>query len=378
MRNLLLGSLVLTAFLAAPARAHGFGEWPDLAPEAEADASLAQWDLADLAEARERPRSPFDTPLSGAETGQVALEDPGDAPLVRPSGEPGAGPGDRLPPMLPADLQPRRWSDHVPRAYAANPDFFSQLGTIKWETLILLGYFSLQSGKKLFRETTSFHFHNEGWFGKDTTNLGIDKLTHAFDTYLIAEILHMRLHDKTHASQGDAVTAAILASTFMALNEISDGIETDSGYSMQDITMNLVGAGFSILRNTVPGMREKVAFKIEIIPDDNIYSYRGQAHYAQQRYMLSFKGAGFEGLKRTPLRFVDLQVGYYGSDFMIDDRLAGKEPKRHLFVGLGLNLGELLFGRSRSRLGKAGYTVLDYFQVPYTSIRYDTTGHLGT
>ncbi|TCU59944.1 hypothetical protein EDF58_102633 [Novosphingobium sp. PhB57] len=94
--------------------------------------------------------------------------------------------------------------------------------------------------------------------------------------------------------------------------------------------------------------------------------------------MLSFKGAGFEALERTPLRFVDLQVGYYGSDFMIDDRLAGKEPKRHLFVGLGLNLGELLFGRSRSRLGKAGYTVLDYFQVPYTSIRYDTTGHLGT
>lgn len=272
---------------------------------------------------------------------------------------------------------PARWTDHVPREYALKPSFLKQVGTIKTESLILLAYFSAQSGKKLFRETTSFHFNNEHWFGTNTTNLGIDKLTHAFDTYLIAEILHMRLHDKTEASEGDALTAAVLASTFMALNEISDGIETDSGYSMQDITMNLVGAAFSLLRNTVPGMREKVAFKIEIVPNSSIYSYRGQRHYEQQRYMLSLKGSGFKELRKTPLRYLNLQVGYYGSDFMAVDRNAGKEPKRHLFVGVGLDVGEILFGRSHSTAGRVAYTVLDYFQIPYTSLRYDTTGHFG-
>jgi hypothetical protein len=52
-------------------------------------------------------------------------------------------------------------------------------------------------------------------------------------------------------------------------------------------------------------------------------------------------------------------------------------PKRHLFVGVGLNLGELLFSRSHSTIGRAAYSVLDYVQVPYTSLRYDTTGRFG-
>jgi len=272
----------------------------------------------------------------------------------------------------------RRWTDHVPRQYASHPTFWKQAGSIGTELALFAAYFSVQSGKKLFHETTAFHFNSEGWFGKDTTNVGMDKMGHAFNTYLIAEILHARMHKNTNASEGDALTAGILASGFMALNEISDGIETDSGYSMEDIAMNTAGAVFSVLRNTIPGMKEKVAFKIEIVPDDNIYSAKGQAHYAQQRFMFSLKGSGFEELRKTPFRVVDFQVGYWASNFSAEDRAAGKGPKRHLFVGLGLNLGELLFGNSRSTLGKAGYTVLDYFQVPYTSIRLDAQGRLLT
>lgn len=355
-------------------------------------ASLATGVMAGLPEARAQELT---TQIEAAEPGlwQVAWHLP--APEAIPIASEPEPEGETLPrdilapdtpqaaanPVLPGPPDdppaPRRWADHVPRGQAAYPGFFDQAGTIKTETLLLLGYFGLQSGKKLFRETTAFHFKDEGWFGDDTINLGVDKLTHAFDTYLIAEILHMRLHRKTEASAGDALTAAVIASALMALNEISDGIEPDSGYSMQDVTANLAGAAFSVLRNTVPGMREKVAFKVEIIPNSSIYSYRGQRHYEQQRYMLSFKGAGFKGLRDGPLRFVDLQVGYFASDFMGKDRAAGKEPKQHVFVGLGLNLGELLFGESRSGFGKAGRLVLDYLQLPYTSIRYDTTGRLG-
>ena len=267
------------------------------------------------------------------------------------------------------------WANHVPRASATHRSFGSQIGSIKTELLILAAYFSAQSGKKLFRETTDFHFKSEGWFGKNTTNLGADKMLHAFDTYLIAEILHMRLHKNTHASEGDAVTAAVMASTLMALNEISDGIEPDSGYSLEDVAMNTAGALFSVLRNTVPGMREKVSFKIEIVPNDDIYSYRGKKHYEQQRYMLSLKGRGFDALDNTPLRFLDLQLGYYASDFLNEDRAAGIEPKQHVFLGVGLNLGAILFGRKKTTsFSKGTDLVLDYLQLPYTSVRVDQRG----
>lgn len=270
-----------------------------------------------------------------------------------------------------------RWSDHTPRRYATHSSFWQQAGTVKTETLVFLGYFALTSSPKLCKETKPFHFKNEGWFGKNTDNIGVDKLTHAFNTYLIAEILHDRIHKRTNSSQGDAITAAVLASGLMALNELSDGIEADSGYSMQDIAMNLAGAGFSVLRNTVPGLKEKLAFKLEIVPNSQIYSHVGKPHYAQQRFMFSLKGAGFKELAKTPVRYMDLQVGYYASDFLHKHREAGIEPKRHLFVGLGVNVGELLFGKSRSGVGEAARTVLDYIQLPYTSVRYDTTGRLG-
>ena len=271
----------------------------------------------------------------------------------------------------------RGWADHVPQENA-HFGFWKQVGTVKTESLVFLGYFSILSGKKLFKETTDFHFKDEGWFGKDTANIGVDKLTHAFDTYLLAEFLHDRIHRRSNASEGDALTAAMLASGLMIFNEFSDGIEPDSGWSIQDVTMNLAGAGFSVLRNTVPGLKEKVAFKVEIVPNDHVYSYAGKPHYEQQRFMFSIKGAGFKQFRNSPLRLVDLQVGYYASDFLIKDREAGIEPKRHLFVGLGLNVGELLFRGSDSGIGKAAYSALDYVQLPYTSVRYDTTGRLGS
>ena len=278
----------------------------------------------------------------------------------------------------PRDTHASRWTDHVSGSRATHRGFWKQAGTVTTETLVLFGYFSLMSGNKLFKETVPFHFKSEGWFGKDTQTVGIDKLTHAFNTYLISEFLHARIHEETNASHGDAITAAVIASGLMAFNELSDGIEPDSGYSMEDIVMNVAGAGFSVLRNTVPGLKEKVAFKLEIVPNEQIYSRTGKPHYEQMRYMFSIKGAGFKEIEKTPLRFLDLQLGYYASDFLNEDRAAGIEPKRHLFVGLGLNVGELLFGRSKSGVGKAANTVLDYLQLPYTSLRYDTTGRLGS
>nr|KIS29586.1 hypothetical protein TQ38_27605 [Novosphingobium sp. P6W] len=242
---------------------------------------------------------------------------------------------------------------------------------------MLSGYVLAQGIPKLFKPTTGFHFKDEGWFGKGTQNVGMDKLTHAFNTYLIAELLHYRIHRNTGGSEGDALTAGILASGLMALNEISDAIEPDSGYSMQDIAMNVAGATFSVLRNTVPGLKEKLAFKIEIMPNHQIYSRTGKPHYEQQRFMFALKGAGFEKLENSALKYLDLQVGYYASDFLNSDREKGVTPKRHLFVGVGLNLGELLFAKSGSRIGRAAYSVLDYVQLPYTSLRYDTTGRLG-
>ena len=334
------------------------------------DAALMAWDLADVG-AGGQPDAPAADAASAIPTSL-----PQDSARHDPAADPvsGASPAPAALIEPPAPLDP---SGHVPREFASHRGFFRQAGSSATEVALLSGYVLAQGIPKLFKPTTGFHFKDEGWFGKGTQNLGMDKLTHAFNSYLIAELLHYRIHRNTGGSQGDAVTAGLLAAGLMALNEISDAIEPDSGYSMQDITMNIAGATFSVLRNTVPGLKEKVAFKIEIIPNGQIYSRAGKRHYEQQRFMFSLKGAGFRKLENSPLKYLDLQAGYYASDFLNSDREKGVTPKRHLFLGVGLNLGELLFAKSGSRVGRAAYSVLDYVQVPYTSLRYDSTGRLG-
>lgn len=292
---------------------------------------------------------------------------------------PPGSPLEQAEPLTPTGLigrDPSMPGGHAPQAHASRPGFFRQAGSVRTELAIMGGYLAVQTIPKLFKKTAAFHFKDEGWFGRNTNNVGMDKLTHAFNTYLIAEILHARIHKNTGGSEGDALTAGILAFGLMAINEISDGIEADSGYSMNDVLMDVAGAGFSLLRNTVPGLKDKLAFKVEIMPNDQIYSHQGKKHFQQERFMLSLKGAGFEKLERTPFKYLDFQIGYYASDFLNSDRAQGIRPKKHLFAGVGLNLGELLFARSQSRFGRAAHSALDYVQFPYTSLRLDTKGRL--
>jgi hypothetical protein len=263
------------------------------------------------------------------------------------------------------------WAEHVPIGETPYRTFGSKVGKVKWETLGLLGYFTVVNSPKLFKPMESFHFKNEGWFGKSTANIGVDKLTHAFDSYLLAEFLHARLHRKTDGASGDALTASVLASGLMIYSELSDGIEADGGFSYEDVIANTAGAAFSALRNSVPGLRDKLDFRLLYMPGPDIYTRTGKQHYEEQRYLFALQLSGFEAFKNTPLRLVELHAGYYASGFTNEDRAKGEIPKRHLFFGIGLNVRELFFRNPESRVGRTAATALDYFQIPYTAAHWD-------
>ena len=154
-----------------------------------------------------------------------------------------------------------------------------------------------------------------------------------------------------------------------AFGEVTDGLHKGSGFSVNDLAMNVAGGGFSVLRNSVPGMKEKLDFRLSVVPNHDFYTFKGKEHYAQQRYLFAVKLAGFERLERSPLRFVELHIGYYGKDFLRQDRLAGVTPRREVFAGFGINFGELLFKNSRSTAGRAARSAVQYFQLPYTTLR---------
>lgn len=274
----------------------------------------------------------------------------------------------------------------VPLAYgpvepggdAPSPDrsyrsFGSQVGAVKWEMGAVLAYYTAINGPKLFEDPVAPHFHREGWFGESTRNVGMDKLAHAYSAYVISDLLYARLKRKTDNAPGIQYTAAALATATMLYTEFWDSIEESAGWSWEDVAFNTLGSGFSILHNSVPGLDRKLDFRLMIVPNSNFINVEGKRHFEQQRYFFAFKFAGFEAFENSPLRLLELHLGYYGRNFTNEDRAMGIRPDRRIFVGIGINLRELFFRNSRSRVGRAAGEVLDYFQPPYTAIHTHIT-----
>lgn len=273
-------------------------------------------------------------------------------------------------PQSPKDLDARFYAGTPSRTYAS---FGEDVKAIKWELAAVAGYYTAINGPKLLKDPRWPTTQKEGWFGRSTKNLGVDKLAHAYSAYVISELLYGRIKRKTGDAPGIELTAAALASGIMLWSEAFDSIEPTSGWSWEDVAFNSLGAGFSVMRNSVPGLEDKLDFRLLIQPNEDIYTVKGKEHFRQQRYLLATKLAGFKAFERTPLRYVELHIGYRADDFLNEDRAAGISPKRHVFVGVGVNLKELLFKNARTRKGRAAGELLAYFQPPFTSIQHNLT-----
>lgn len=245
--------------------------------------------------------------------------------------------------------------------------FGSQAWSVKWEYAAVFAEITAIHIGAALREGTNFSFENEGWLGRDTANLGVDKFTHAFNTYLATELLQWRIARKTNNAPGNPLTAGILAMSLVAYSEFYDGIEPNSGWSWQDMTFNLGGAALSVLRHSVPGLKDKLDFRMMVVPNHDVITFTGKEHFRQQRFLLALQLSGFERLEHSPLRFVELHAGYYATGFTDREKAAGRKLDRRPFIGIGLNLQQLLFPDPRSLAARIGHRALDYAQVPYTA-----------
>ena len=223
--------------------------------------------------------------------------------------------------------------------------------------------------------SSSFHFKSEGWFGSDTGSGGVDKLGHAFSTALLADFYTDRIRQVARNPAHAALTAGILSMGTMTVVELFDGFSEDHGFSWEDMVANGTGVAFSLLRNTIPGMREIVDFRQEYFKRPHDRGFHPMLHYESKRFLLAFKLSGFDRFENTPLRYLELHAGYYARGFSREARLAGVRKRRKLFFGIGINLNRLLFGKYRRAENKwrwAGRFLLEHQQVPFTSIDTST------
>lgn len=335
-----------------------------------AASTLSSDDLTEVSDFRlDQPQGEAQSAPEPAQPEVIA----GPEPVAPDAGPPPAFPEPTLASYGPQDPAARPINGASRMRVPQYASFGSQLGAVKWEMAAIFAYYTAINGPKLTEDPEWPHFHTEGWFGKSTRNIGVDKLAHAYSAYVLSELIYGRLKHKTGNASGIEVTAAVLGSATMLYSEFWDSIESSAGWSWEDVTFNTLGAGLSVLRNSVPGLDQKLDYRLMIVPNDNFINVEGKRHFEQQRYFFALKLAGFKAFEKGPLRFLELHAGYYATNFTNEERAAGIIPKQHLFVGFGINLRELFFKNSRGTVGRAAGEVLDYFQPPYTAVQVSLT-----
>lgn len=221
----------------------------------------------------------------------------------------------------------------------------------------------------LVSHPSGFSLRHEGWFGRNTQSLGMDKLHHGFKTYVIADVLQGIIAKKTGDRRSAAYTGALLGLGMMTYGELFDGFSKGHGWSNEDMMIHVAGAGVALLRNGIPGMRDKLDFRMEMRPSLRNDALQLVNQLDDRKYLFALQLSGFKKLKKGPLRFAELHLGYYGRGFTETERLRGDPLRRKIFFGIGLNVQEILFGRkSTSRSARLARGVLDYIQPPYTSV----------
>ncbi len=254
-------------------------------------------------------------------------------------------------------------------------DWKEDLSATRWETggtvagVTALGLYSWDWGS-----SKKFRWNPEGWFGEDTGSGGADKLGHSFSAYAINNFLTERLISKGRTPERAALNAALTTQAIMLYVELFDGYSNDHGFAREDLVMNMLGSGLSYVRMVNPRVRELLDFRLEY-QSSGYKGFRPLSDYSGQKYLMAFKLSGVPPLRDTPLRYLELQAGYYTRGFLKAERDAGLDRSRHTFWGVGINLSELFFGQKtehESQLKNAGRLFFEHVNVPHTAARADS------
>lgn len=203
------------------------------------------------------------------------------------------------------------------------------------------------------------HGHPEGWFGRDTKEGGADKLGHAYSSYLMTHGFAW-VYERWgfgHAEAGEyGALSALGVQTFM---ELGDGFSR-YGLAYEDLIMNGLGTAFGYMTLRYPELARKLDFRIEYAPSfdtSDVFT-----DYDHQKYLLALKLDGFQAFSHSPLRYAELQLGYYTRGYSASDSAL---TERNLYVGIGLNLSRVFREQGWTKTA----TVLNYYQTPYTSLQ---------
>lgn len=202
---------------------------------------------------------------------------------------------------------------------------------------------------------------DEGWFASNAKYGGADKLGHMYSSYILS-LGFSSLFEYWGMSEEESLSYGPLTSLVLhGMMEAGDSFSESQGFSYEDLLMNTLGAAFYYIREKHPAVKETLDFRLEYVPDFNsdqdIFT-----QYDSMKYLMALKFSGFESMEDTPMKYFELQVGYYTRGYEDHDAYSTKE--RVVYAGIGINSSEVLKALGWTKTSE----VLHYYQLPYTYI----------
>ena len=269
-------------------------------------------------------------------------------------------------------------AEETPNITIHHPNYADLVEASKENWLEIAGLFggiTYLGAKEWEWGSSSFKFNDEGWFDMNSGSGGADKLGHLYSSYLMTEFLTHRMKGKGYNIESAAKYSAYISWGLMFYVEVFDGYSSDHGFSYEDLIANTTGIGISYLKAKYPNiLGDTLDLRIEYSPSKGMKGFHPVTDYSGMKYIAVTKLSGFELFKDTPLKYLEVQLGYYSRGFKKDDRPYTNYKTTEAFIGLSLNLSELIFKPYQKELGRVGKyanTLTQYIQVPGISIRKD-------
>lgn len=185
----------------------------------------------------------------------------------------------------------------------------------------------------------SFHFKSEDWFEQDSDTGGSDKTGHFYMTYLLSRVLSARMEDRGLDVKDASLAGSLSGMLAMTLLEVGDAT-SNYGFSKEDLLADGIGALSAYLIRSNPEVDDLLDIRLEYLPSSGYLENTDTAtDYSGMKHLIALKLSGFQHLKNTSWRFVELQVGYYSRGYRSYD--IDIAESQQVYMGIGLNLNEL-------------------------------------
>jgi hypothetical protein len=209
-----------------------------------------------------------------------------------------------------------------------------------------------------------FTFKTSHFRGAHALNGASDKIGHAWASYFVKREATFLFRATGSSPLRSNLEGAFYTEAVMTLLEFGDGLSTAQGFDVYDFVCNNIGIAAGLILDQFPVLDRMFALQWEYVPTKRYRRHVAEGamgsvdfftDYSGQKYLFTTKLGGIPYLSQTPLRYVNVDLGYYSKGYYNDDF---KYSTREMYLGFSINFS-MAFG--------------DLLPVGYTSAFLQTT-----